>query len=184
MQAMMGRVGMADWQMRGAYERKMEGMDMGKGGVSAPPGREGEKGDMKEMPGMGAPTATGPANETRQSGDVSLTLTTVPEKPKPGESMLRLKLADKAGKAIANAQVIFLYTMPMPGMTDTKVQAIYKGGAYEGKAMLGMSGTWDVTIHVTIPGKPPIKEKFSLQVDGGSGKAGVSAPAGRAGEKE
>jgi Cu(I)/Ag(I) efflux system membrane fusion protein len=147
MQAMMGRVGMADWQMRGAYEKKMEGME-----------------GMKEMPGMGAPTATGPANETRQSGDVSLTLTTVPEKPKPGESMLRLKLADKAGKAIANAQVIFLYTMPMPGMTDTKVPAIYKGGAYEGKAMLGMRGTWDVTVHVTIPGKPPIKEKFSLQV--------------------
>jgi Cu(I)/Ag(I) efflux system membrane fusion protein len=163
MQAMMGRVGMADWQMRGAYEKKMA---MGEGGVSAPPGREGEKGmeGMKGMAGMNAPTATGPANETRQSGDVSLTLTTVPEKPKSGENMLRLKLADKAGKAIANAQVIFLYTMPMPGMTDTKVPAIYKGGAYEGKAMLGMSGTWDVTVHVTIPGKPPIKEKFSLQV--------------------
>ena len=28
MQAMMGRIGMADWQMRGAYEKKMEGMDM------------------------------------------------------------------------------------------------------------------------------------------------------------
>jgi Cu(I)/Ag(I) efflux system membrane fusion protein len=153
MQAMMGRVGMADWQMRGAYEKKME--DMGE--------REGMEG-MKEMPGMGAPSAAGPANETRQSGDVSLTLTTVPEKPKSGENMLRLKLADKAGKAIANAQVIFLYTMPMPGMTDTKVPAIYKGGAYEGKAMLGMSGIWDVTVHVTIPGKPPIKEKFSLQV--------------------
>jgi Cu(I)/Ag(I) efflux system membrane fusion protein len=153
MQAMMGRVGMADWQMRGAYEKKMEGMGE----------KEGMEG-MKGMPGMGAPSAAGPVNETRQSGDVSLTLTTVPEKPKSGENMLRLKLADKAGKAIANAQVIFLYTMPMPGMTDTKVPAIYKGGAYEGKAMLGMSGTWDVTVHVTIPGKPPIKEKFSLQV--------------------
>ena len=28
MQAMMGRIGMGDWQMRGAYEGKMEGMDM------------------------------------------------------------------------------------------------------------------------------------------------------------
>ncbi len=159
MQAMMGRVGMADWQMRGAYEKKMEGME----GMGEKKGMEG----MKGMPGMGAPSTTGPANETRQSGDVSLTLTTVPEKPKSGENMLRLKLADKAGKAIANAQVFFLYTMPMPGMTDTKVPAIYKGGAYEGKTMLGMSGTWDVTVHVTIPGKPLIKEKFSLQVGGG-----------------
>src|SRR5438128_322939 len=50
MQAMMGQIGMADWQMRGAYEKKMEGMEgMGKGGVprgkepvSAGSGRAGE----------------------------------------------------------------------------------------------------------------------------------------------
>ena len=64
MQAMMGRIGMADWQMRGAYEKKMEGMDMdmGKAGVpeekslpgqapggrvQQPPGRAGEKGGAK-----------------------------------------------------------------------------------------------------------------------------------------
>ncbi len=44
---MMGQVGMGDWQMRGAREGTMEGM--GKGGVSAPPGREGEKGGMGDM---------------------------------------------------------------------------------------------------------------------------------------
>ncbi|MDF0676121.1 MAG: efflux RND transporter periplasmic adaptor subunit [Nitrospira sp.] len=64
MQAMMGRIGMADWQMRGAHEGKMqggrdtegmEGMELGKEAVSAPPGpsasprgeREREKGGMK-----------------------------------------------------------------------------------------------------------------------------------------
>ncbi len=53
MQGMMGRIGMGDWQMRGAHEGKMggmetmQGMEPGKGGVSAPPGQEGEKGDMK-----------------------------------------------------------------------------------------------------------------------------------------
>jgi len=143
MQGMMGQIGMADWQMRGAYEAKM---------------------DMQNMPGMGASTAAGAVSETRQSGGVSLTLTTVPEKPKTGENMLKLRLIDKTGKAIANAQVLFIYTMPMPGMTDTKVPATYKDGVYEGKAMLGMSGTWDVTANVTIPGKPPINEKFIVQV--------------------
>ena len=48
MQEMMGRIGMADWQMRGAYEKK----DTGKEGVSAPSGRAGENGGMKDMPGM------------------------------------------------------------------------------------------------------------------------------------
>ncbi len=53
MQSMMGRIGMSDWQMRGAYETKMamgdagvsapagRGGEMGEGGVSAPPGRAG-----------------------------------------------------------------------------------------------------------------------------------------------
>ena len=57
MQGMMGRIGMADWQMRGAHEGKMA---MGEGGVSAPPGpsasprgeRAGEKGGMEDMQGM------------------------------------------------------------------------------------------------------------------------------------
>ncbi len=57
MQSMMGRIGMADWQMRGAREGKMA---MGEGGVSAPPGpsasprgeRAGEKGGMEDMQGM------------------------------------------------------------------------------------------------------------------------------------
>jgi Cu(I)/Ag(I) efflux system membrane fusion protein len=156
MQAMMGRIGMADWQMRGAYEAKMD--------------------DMKNMPGMKSEPGK-PVSETRQVSGFSLNLSTVPDKPKAGENVLRLTLADKAGKAISNAQVFFIYTMPMPGMTDTKATAIYKDGFYEGKAMLDMNGTWDITVLVTIPGKPPIKEKFSLQV-GATGKTGVSAPAG------
>jgi len=49
MQGMMGRIGMADWQMRGAHEGKMA---MGGGGVSAPPGRAGEMDSMKGMEGM------------------------------------------------------------------------------------------------------------------------------------
>jgi Cu(I)/Ag(I) efflux system membrane fusion protein len=63
MQEMMGRIGMADWQMRGAYEKKdtgKEGVPEEKslpgqapgGRVQQPPGRAGENGGMKDMPGM------------------------------------------------------------------------------------------------------------------------------------
>ena len=82
--------------------------------------------------------------------------------------MLRLKLADQAGKPVTNAQVVFAYTMPMPGMMETKVSATYKDGVYEGKAMLGMGGTWVVTANVTLPNLPPISEKFQITVGGGS----------------
>jgi len=197
MQATMGRIGMADWQMRGAHEGKMqgmEGMDMGKGGVSAPPGHgenglleqagggrvktSGEKGGMGGMQGMkgmeGMPgmemgskkEMTGA--ETRQMNGLTLSLTTAPENPKAGNVLLKLTLTDQAGKPVTNAQVVFVYTMPMPGMTDSKVTARHtKDGLYEGTVLFGMGGTWVVTVNMTVPGRPPIAEKFQFSVAGG-----------------
>src|SRR3989454_714270 len=174
MQAMMGQIGMADWQMRGAYEKKMEGM--GKGGVSAPPGREGEKEGMEGMNGMGGSDGMPgmksepgkPVSETRQVSGFSLTFSTVPETPKAGETLLRLKVIDPAGSGATNAQVVFVYTMPMPGMMESKAKATHtKDGMYEAKALLGMGGTWVVTANVTLPDLPPISEKFQLTVAGG-----------------
>src|SRR5213594_2820666 len=172
MQAMMGQIGMADWQMRGSREAKMA---MGEGGVSAPPGREGEKGmegmegmeGMKGMPGMKSEPGK-PVTETRQVSGFSLTFSTVPETPKAGETLLRLKVIDPAGYGATNAQVVFVYTMPMPGMMESKAKATHaKDGRYEAKAMLGMGGTWVVTANVTLPNLPPISEKFQLTVAGG-----------------
>jgi Cu(I)/Ag(I) efflux system membrane fusion protein len=182
MQAMMGQIGMADWQMRGAYEAKMEGME-GMGGMKGMEGMKGMKGmegrqemenmsgmqmgEMKGMTGMDDKKA-GIVAETRQAAGFTLTLTTVPEKPKAGDVLLRLKVTDPSGKAVTNAQVIFIYTMPMPGMTDSKAAASHtKDGFYEGKVMFGMGGAWVVTANVTIPGKPPVNEKFQFMVAGG-----------------
>ena len=143
MQAMMGQIGMADWQMRGSREARMEGM----------PG-------MKSEPGK-------PVSETRQVSGFSLTLSTVPDKPKAGENVLRLKLADQAGKPVTNAQVVFAYTMPMPEMMESKAKATHtKDGIYEAKALLGMGGTWVVTANVTLPNLAPISEKFQFAVTG------------------
>jgi Cu(I)/Ag(I) efflux system membrane fusion protein len=170
MQAMMGRIGMGDWQMRGAYEGTMEGMEgMGKGGVSAPPGWEGEKGDMKGMPMGDMKGMEGPSpSETRQVAGLSLALNTAPENPKAGNVLLKLKLADQAGKPVTNAQVVFVYTMPMPGMTDSKVTARHtKDGLYEGTVLFGMGGTWVVTVNVTVPGRPPFAEMYQFSVAGG-----------------
>ena len=215
MQGMMGRIGMGDWQMRGAYEAKMA---MGEGGVSAPPGRAGEtdsmggmsgmrgmrmedmhgmkdrggmsrreregmkgvqemermKGmeemqGMKDMSGMSGMDSgsTKVVSETRKVAGYILTFTTIPEKPKAGEVLLRLKVTSQSGKPVTNAQVLFVYTMPMPGMTDSKVTARHtKDGFYEGKVMFGMGGTWIVTANVTISGQPPALEKFQFMVAG------------------
>jgi len=159
MQAMMGRIGMGDWQMRGAYEGKMEGMDMGD--------MKGMKG-MENMPGMQMGKKEMAGTEPRQVGGLTLSLTTAPEQPKAGDVLLKLKLADQTGKPVTNAQVAFVYTMPMPGMMDSKSTAGHtKDGLYEGKVMFGMAGTWVVTVNVTVPGRPPVAEKFQFSVAGG-----------------
>jgi Cu(I)/Ag(I) efflux system membrane fusion protein len=145
MQAMMGRIGMADWQMRGAHESKME-----------------------DMPGMEMGSKNGmTVAETRQMDGLTLSLTTAPEKPKAGDVLLRLKVTDLAGKSVTNAQVVFVYTMPMPGMADSKATARHtKDGLYEGTVRFGMGGTWLVTVNLTVPGRPPVAEKFQFSVAG------------------
>ena len=131
---------MGDWQMRGAYEGKMDGMPMG------------DMKGMENMPGMQKTTGAG----TRQVAGLSLTLNTAPENPKAGDVLLELTLTEQAGKPVTNARVLFVYTMPMPGMTDSKVTARHTtDGLYEGKVMFGMGGTWVVTVNVTVPGRPP-----------------------------
>ena len=61
-----------------------------------------------------------------------------------------------------------VYTMPMPGMMDSKVTARHtKDGLYEGNVLFGMGGTWVVTVNVTVPGQPQIAEKFQFSVGGG-----------------
>jgi Cu(I)/Ag(I) efflux system membrane fusion protein len=176
MQAMMGQIGMSDWQMRGAHESKMEGMKGTEGmqgmGMEGMPGMGGMKGmkgmeGMKGMPGMKSEPAK-PVSETRQVAGFSFTFSTVPEIPKTGEALFRLKVNDPAGYAVTNAHVEVSYTMPMPGMTESKAKATHiKDGIYEAKAMLGMGGTWVVATTVSIAGLPPINEKFELTVTGG-----------------
>ena len=172
MQAMMGRIGMGDWQMRGAHEGKMEGME-GMGEMKGMPmgnmkGMEGMKG-MENMPGMemgGNKEMTGAG--TRQVAGLSLTLKTAPENLKAGNVLLKLTLKDQVGQPVTNAQVAFVYTMPMPGMTDSKVAARHtKDGLYEGTVLFGMGGTWVVTVNVTVPGRPPVAEKYQFSVGGG-----------------
>jgi Cu(I)/Ag(I) efflux system membrane fusion protein len=143
----------------------MEGMS-GMKGMEGMQGMRGMK-DMSGMPSMASGSAKA-ISETRKVDGYVLTFTTMPETPKAGEVLLRLKVIDQTSKPVTNAQVMFVYTMPMPGMAESKVTAQHtKEGLYEGKVMFGMGGTWVVTAGVTIPAKPPVTEKFQFMVAGG-----------------
>jgi hypothetical protein len=120
---------------------------------------------MKGMEGMkdkmGAPSKSGPMAKKVQ--DLTLTLSTQPEKTKAGENTLRLKIADKNGNPVTDAQVAFQYTMAMPGMVVSKTDAkLSKEGIYESKANFGMAGEWSVAVIVRRPSQKEIQEKFKL----------------------
>ena len=119
-------------------------------------GMEGMEGMKKEPP-----TKSGPQEKKVQ--DLTLTLSTRPEKAKAGENVLRLKITDKAGNPVKDAQVGFQYTMNMQGMVPAKADAtLSKDGFYETKANLGMQGEWEVTAIVNRSGQKPIQEKFKI----------------------
>jgi Cu(I)/Ag(I) efflux system membrane fusion protein len=115
-------------------------------------------GDMKGMETQAA-AKTGPQEKKVQ--DLTLTLLTQPEKPKAGENLVRLKITDKTGQPIKDAQISFVFNMAMPGMVPAKGEGkLSKDGFYETKTMLAMAGQWEVTVTVRRPGQKEIQEKF------------------------
>ena len=131
------------------------------GAMTGMPGMSME--GMAGMEGMkmDAAAKTGPM-ETKV-GDLTLTLSSQPEKPKAGENILRLKVADKSGNPVKDAQVSIEYTMNMPGMVLAKPEVkLSKDGLYETKANLGMMGEWVVTAIVRRPGQKEIRQTFKI----------------------
>ena len=126
------------------------------GAMAGMPGMEG-------MKGMETQAAVKAGPQEKKVQDLTLTLTTQPEKPKAGENLVRLKIVDKAGQPVKDAQVSFVFNMAMPGMVPTKGEGkLAKDGLYETKAMLGMAGQWDVTVIVRRPGQKDVQETFKV----------------------
>jgi Cu(I)/Ag(I) efflux system membrane fusion protein len=116
-----------------------------------------------DMKGMEAKAVAKPGPQEKKVQDLTLTLSNQPEKPKAGENVIRLKVTDKAGQVVKDAQVSFVFNMTMPGMIPIKGEGtLSQDGFYETKAMLAMAGQWEVSVNVRRPGGKEIQEKFSL----------------------
>jgi Cu(I)/Ag(I) efflux system membrane fusion protein len=116
-----------------------------------------------DMPGMETKAPAKPGPREKKVQDLTLTLITQPEKPKAGENVLRLKVTDKSGAIVKDAQVSFVANMTMPGMVPSKGEGkLSKDGFYETKTMLAMAGEWEVTVSVRRPGQKEIQEKFRI----------------------
>ena len=79
--------------------------------------------------------------------------------PQSGENTFEIRVP-KIG-----AGVSFSYTMDMPGMAIEEARAReLGGGVYEGAARFAMGGPWSLVVQIERPGKPPLRERFTLRV--------------------
>jgi len=98
-------------------------------------------------------------------GDLRVTVFPARETATVGENAIRVRVEDAAGAPVAGAGVSFSYTMDMPGMAIEEARAReLGGGVYEGAARFPMGGPWSLVVQIERPGKPPLRERFTLRV--------------------
>jgi len=131
---MMGALGMGHVTMEGAHPMEMQG-----GG--------------------------GPAGEEKTLGDLRVSVFPAAGAASVGANAVRIRIRDAAGTPVTGASVGFTYTMDMPGMAIAETRARELGdGLYEAPAQFGMAGPWGLVVEIARPGKPPVREKFTLRV--------------------
>ncbi|MET0153348.1 MAG: efflux RND transporter periplasmic adaptor subunit [Candidatus Binatia bacterium] len=149
MMGMMGAIGMGDWKMESARP-----MAMGAAEPANPPAPSQAK------PGLSS-------TEEKQVGDLRVAVFAAAETAKVGESAIRVSVHDAGGAPVGQAKVSFNYTMDMAGMAIASAEAKELGdGVYEGTATFTMSGPWGLIVQVDRPGKPTLREKFTVRVGG------------------
>ena len=149
MMSMMGAVGMGDRKMEGAKSMSMGGNE----------------------PAMKEPTAPGDAPsvavEERRVGDLMVSVYPAADTVRVGASAIRVRVRDATGAPVKQAKVSFNYAMDMAGMAIESAEAKQVGdGIYEGMAKFTMGGPWGVVVQIDRPGKPTLREKFTVRVGG------------------
>ncbi len=152
MMGMMGAIGMGDWKMESARPMSM-------GGAAPVPPSNGAA--------ASAPTPAGAAVQEKRVGDLLVAVFPAADTARVGESAIRVRVRDARGAPVPEAKVTFNYTMDMPGMTIESAAAKAVGdGVYEGMAKFTMGGPWSVVTQIDRPGKPPLRERFTVRVGG------------------
>ena len=128
---------------------------LGMGGVKMETARP-----MTEM----APGA-GPGPEEKQVGELRVAVLPAKEPATVGKNAIRVRVRDATGNPVTGATVSFTYTMDMPGMTIEEARAReVEAGVYEASTNFTMGGPWSLVVQVERPGKPPLREKFTVRV--------------------
>ncbi|MDA8124212.1 MAG: FixH family protein [Deltaproteobacteria bacterium] len=92
----------------------------------------------------------------KKAGDYSVEIKMEKDPPVVGTNRFEIAVTDKDGKAVADAKVQVVASMPaMPGMPamENKADAKLDGGKYKGKVEISMGGSWNMSVRITKDGK-------------------------------
>jgi hypothetical protein len=88
----------------------------------------------------------------KKAGDFSVDIRMDKNPPVVGANSVEIVIKDKAGKAVTDAKVQVVASMPaMPGMPamENKADAKIDGGKYKAKIDLSMGGSWSMSVRIT-----------------------------------
>lgn len=116
-------------------------------------GEQQQNNNMGNMP-MSEPAAQAPA----ATGNVEITLTSLPDPPKMGDTTFEAVVM-QGGQPVTDADVsveLFMAAMPSMNMPEMKNSIPLKhegGGRYRGTGNVMMAGSWDATVSVKRGGQ-------------------------------
>jgi Cu(I)/Ag(I) efflux system membrane fusion protein len=124
--------------------------------------------------GTGMPQHEGmqPLAEAQKSApkEVNISFKSTNTSPRVGKNTFEVTLTDLKGNPIKDASVEVLFHMAaMPSMGMPAMSVTAKGkhsgdGQYSAVAEIPMSGSWDVKVTASMPGKPPVSSFAEINV--------------------
>ena len=92
----------------------------------------------------------------KKAGDYTVDIRMDKNPPVVGANQVEVAVKDKAGKAVTDAKVQVIASMPaMPGMPamENKADAKIDGGKYKTRIDLPMGGSWNMSVRISQRGK-------------------------------
>jgi len=106
-----------------------------------------------------------PPPATQQLGDLEVSLySTLTGRPRVGDNQFEVKLRDRQGQPVSQAEVAMAYSMGSMGHGSLVAMRREGYGMFSTMLSFPMAGTWKVEILVRRPGQPEVKAPFSLRV--------------------
>ena len=106
-----------------------------------------------------------PPPPTQWAGDLEISLyATLTGRPRVGDNQFAVKLRDRQGRFVSQADVEVAYSMGRMGHGGRIATRPQGYGIFSTVLNFPMAGTWTVEVLVRRPGQPEMKAPFSLDV--------------------